>query len=62
ETYLPQQMSRDEIEVEVRKVIDEVGATGPQDMGKVMKPLMNRLKGRADGKVINQIVRGILVE
>jgi hypothetical protein len=55
-------MSRDEIEVEVRKVIDEVGATGPQDMGKVMKPLMNRLKGRADGKVINQIVRGILVE
>ncbi|MGD8518786.1 MAG: GatB/YqeY domain-containing protein, partial [Anaerolineae bacterium] len=41
-TYLPQQMSRDEIEVEVRKVIDEVGATGPQDMGKVMKPLMNR--------------------
>jgi uncharacterized protein YqeY len=62
EVYLPQQMSRDEIEVEVRKVIDEVGATGPQDMGKVMKPLMSRLKGRADGTVINQIVRGILVE
>jgi uncharacterized protein YqeY len=62
EIYLPQQMSHEEIEVEVRKVVDEVGATGPQDMGKVMKPLMSRLKGRADGKVINQIVRSILVE
>lgn len=62
EGYLPQQLSREEIEVEVRKVVDEVGATGPQDMGKVMKPLMDRLKGRADGKVINQIVRSILVE
>jgi uncharacterized protein YqeY len=62
EGYLPQQLSREEIEVEVRKVVDEVGATGLQDMGKVMKPLMDRLKGRADGKVINQIVRSILVE
>ena len=58
--YLPRQMSREEIEVEVRQVIVEVGATGPQDMGKVMKPLMARLKGRADGRLANQIVRDLL--
>jgi uncharacterized protein YqeY len=58
--YLPRQMSRDEVEVEVRQVIAEVGATGPQDMGKVMKPLMARLKGRADGSLANQIVRELL--
>lgn len=60
QTYLPQQMGRDEIEAEARKVIDEVGASGLQDIGKVMKPLMARLRGRADGKLANQIVRELL--
>jgi uncharacterized protein YqeY len=58
--YLPKQLSREEIEVEARQVIAETGAGGPRDMGRVMKPLMVRLQGRADGKVVNQIVRELL--
>ncbi len=60
QAYLPRQLTREEIEVEARQVIVEVGASGPQDMGKVMKPLMDRLRGRADGKLINQVVRELL--
>jgi uncharacterized protein YqeY len=60
EAYLPRQLSRDEIEVEARQVIAEVGASGPRDIGQVMKPLVERLRGRADGKLINQVVRELL--
>jgi uncharacterized protein YqeY len=60
QTYLPQQLTREEIETEARQVIAEVGASGPRDMGKVMKPLMARLRGRADGKEVNQVVRELL--
>ena len=60
EQYLPAQLSRHEIEEEVRRTIQEVGATGPHDIGKVMRPLMNRLRGRADGQLVNTVVREIL--
>jgi uncharacterized protein YqeY len=60
QAYLPQQLDREQIESEARAVIQEVGATGPQDLGKVMKPLMARLRGRADGKLANQVVRDLL--
>lgn len=61
QAYLPQQMTQEEIEAEARQVIEEVGASDPRDIGKVMKPLMARLRGRADGKVVNQVVRELLV-
>jgi uncharacterized protein YqeY len=61
EAYLPQQLTREEIEAEARQVIAEVGASSPRDMGKVMKPLMARLRGRADGRLANQVVRELLV-
>jgi uncharacterized protein YqeY len=60
ENYLPRQLSREEIEAEARQVIAEVGASSPRDMGKVMRPLMDKLRGRADGKLVNQVVRELL--
>jgi uncharacterized protein YqeY len=54
--YLPQQLSRDEIAAEVRAVIAETGAAGPADKAKVMPVIMGRLKGRADGRTINEVV------
>lgn len=66
ETYLPQMLSREEIAVEARQVIAEVTgdapgvAAGPKLIGQVMRPLMARLKGRADGSVVNEVVRELL--
>jgi uncharacterized protein YqeY len=60
--YLPRQLSREEIEAKVRQTIEEVGATGPRDIGKVMRPLMAELRGRADGGLVNKVVRELLVE
>jgi len=59
-SYLPAQMSRDEIEVAARQVIAEVGATSMAQMGEVMRQLMSQLKGKADGSLVNQVVREIL--
>jgi len=58
--YLPEQMTRDDIVAAAREVIGAVGAQGPGDKGKVMKELMPRLKGKADGKEINDIVTELL--
>ena len=55
EAYLPQQLSRDEIEAEVRALIPEVGA----DFKKLMPAAAQRLRGRADGRLINEVVRAI---
>ena len=58
--YLPQQMTRDEIIAEARRIIEEVGAQGPADKGKVMPKLIAQLKGKADGREINAVVTELL--
>jgi len=55
--YQPLQMERPEIEELVRKIIAETGAQGKKDMGKLMQALMPQVKGKADGKMVNEIVQ-----
>ena len=60
QSYLPKQLSREELVVEARRIIAEVGATGPRDKGKVMPKLVAALKGKADGREINTVVTELL--
>lgn len=60
EAFLPEQASDDDIEQAARQVIEETGASGPRDMGKVMPVLGERFAGRADGRRISGIVRRLL--
>jgi len=60
ESYLPERMSEEEIKELVLKTVEEVKATSPKDLGKVMKVIMPKVKGRADGKLVNEMVRKIL--
>lgn len=59
-TYLPQQLDEAEIEALAREIVDQIGATGPKDRGKVMGPLMQRIRGKADGKLVGQVVERLL--
>jgi hypothetical protein len=58
--YLPKQLSNEEIEAAVKEIIAEVGAKGPQDMGKVMGTATKKLSGQADGKIISELVKKLL--
>ncbi|MBE0415643.1 MAG: GatB/YqeY domain-containing protein [Dehalococcoidia bacterium] len=58
--YLPEQMSREEIVEAARRVMEQVGARGPGDKGKVMSQLMPQLKGRADGREVSDVVSELL--
>lgn len=60
EKYLPKQLSEDELKPIIRAIIAQVGASGPQDMGKVMGAASQQLAGKADGKTISSVVRGLL--
>ncbi|UCC65870.1 MAG: GatB/YqeY domain-containing protein [Deltaproteobacteria bacterium] len=57
QSFLPQQLSPEELEVEISRVLEETGASTPQDLGKVMKVLMPRIVGRAEGRMVNELVR-----
>ena len=59
-TYMPAQMSREEVVAEAKAIISEVGAKGPSDKGKVMGKLVAKLKGKADGQMINTVVTDLL--
>ncbi|MBN1179361.1 MAG: GatB/YqeY domain-containing protein [Anaerolineae bacterium] len=60
ESYLPQMLTREDITEKARAVIEQVGASGPKDLGAVMRELMTQVKGRADGQLVNQVVRELL--
>ncbi len=58
--YLPKQLNEEEIAAELKKIIEQTGAKGPQDMGKVMGVATKQLAGKADGKVISELVKKLL--
>lgn len=60
ESYLPQQMGRDEITAIAAEVIAELGVTDAKGMGQVMGKLMPKVKGQADGRLVNEVVRELL--
>lgn len=57
ESYLPQQLSEEEIDRELQAIIAQVGAVSARDLGKVMAEAMKRLRGRADGKLVQELAR-----
>jgi uncharacterized protein YqeY len=61
-SYLPQQLDREAIAAVARRVIDEVGASGPADMRRVMPRVMAELRGKADGRAVNAVVSDLLAQ
>ena len=62
QSYLPEQMSEEEVKKYVDEAVVETNASTPQDMGKVMSALMPKVKGKADGSLISKLVREALVK
>lgn len=62
EEYLPQQLSDAQVEALIDQIIAQVGATSAKDMGKVMRPAMQQLKGKADGKKVQELVKARLAD
>lgn len=62
EKYLPAQMSDEQLEAEVAAIIAQVGAVGPQDMGKVMGVASKQLAGKAEGRAISEKVKALLTK
>lgn len=62
EQFLPKQLGTDELKVILEKIIAELGAAGPQDMGKVMGVATKQLAGQADGKVVSALVKELLAK
>ena len=60
EAYLPKQLSEEEVTEEIRAIVAEVGASSMKDMGKVMGAATKKWAGKADGKLISQVVKAIL--
>ena len=58
--FLPQALTEDEVRTLIRSSIDQVGATGIQDLGRVMKQIMPKIAGRAEGKRVNELAREML--
>jgi uncharacterized protein YqeY len=58
--YLPEQLNEEELEVIVRQAIEDTGSTSLKDIGKIMKTVMPQVTGRADGRMVNQVVKKLL--
>ncbi len=60
QSYLPKQISKEEVEEIIKNTVTESNANGPKDMGKVMKAVMAKVKGRADGRLVSELVKETL--
>ncbi len=60
QSYLPEQLTEEEVKEIIRGTVKEIGVQGPQDMGKVMKSVMAKVKGQADGRLVSALVKETL--